>query len=330
METHTLGNDLTVTAIGLGCMGFSHGYGLPMDTEEAIQTIRAAYDRGYRFFDTAEIYQGTNPDGSTNYNEELVGKALHDVRDQVVIATKFGIAAHEGRGLKVDSSPETIRRSVEGSLKRLNTDHIDLYYQHRIDPNVAPETAAKVMQELIDEGKITHWGISEANEDYLRRANAVCKVTAVQNRYSMMYRDYEALFPVLEELNVGLVAFSPLANGLLTGQIKQSTFGEADLRNGMPQFTPEALQKNQELLDLLTKLGQDHGGATPAQISLAWMVNKKPYIVPIPGSRHLNRIEDNLAAAQIKMTPAEVAQIDRTLDQVPMSDVFGGAKVMKK
>lgn len=290
--------------------------------------IRAAYEVGYWFFDTAEIYQGTNPDGTTNYNEELVGKALHDVRDQVVMATKFGIAAHEGNGLKVDSSPETIRKSVEGSLKRLHTDHIDLYYQHRIDPNVEPETVAQVMQELIDEGKITHWGISEANEDYLRRANAVCKVTAVQNRFSMMYRDYEALFPVLEELNVGLVAFSPLANGLLTGQIHQSKFGEGDLRNKMPQFTDEAYQKNQALLKLLQEIADRHE-ATVAQISLAWMINKKPYIVPIPGSRHLNQIEDNMNAAEIKMSMQEVAQIDQALNEIPMSDVFGGTKVEK-
>lgn len=329
METRTLGKDLKVTAIGLGCMGFSHGYGQPTDVDEAIKDIRAAYDMGYRFFDTAEIYQGTNPDGSTNYNEEIVGKALHDVRDQVVIATKFGIAAHDGYGLKVDSRPETIRKSVEGSLKRLGTDHIDLYYQHRIDPDVEPETVAKVMQELIDEGKITHWGISEANEEYLRRANAVCKVTAVQNRYSMMYREYEGLFPVLEELHVGLVAFSPLANGLLTGQIKQSHFAKGDLRNKMPQFTPEALQMNQDLFELLQEIAHNHD-ATPAQISLAWMINKKPYIVPIPGSRHLNRIKDNLAAAQIKMSADEVKQIDQALDAVPMSAVFGGTKIEKK
>lgn len=222
MNTRTLGKDLKVTAVGLGCMGFSHGYGKPTGVDEAVKSIRAAYDMGYRFFDTAEIYQGTNPDGTTNYNEEIVGRALHDVRNDVVIATKFGIAAHEGSALKVDSSPATIRRSVEGSLKRLNTDHIDLYYQHRIDPSVSPETVAWVMKELIQEGKITHWGISEANEDYLRRANAVCKVTAVQNRYSMMFRDYESLFPTLEELHVGLVAFSPLANGLLTDQISRA------------------------------------------------------------------------------------------------------------
>lgn len=329
METRILGDDLKVTSVGLGCMGFSHGYGKPTDVDEAVKAIRAAYEMGYRFFDTAEIYQGTNPDGTTNYNEEIVGKALHDVRDQVVIATKFGIAAHEGNGLKVDSSPETIRKSVEGSLKRLGTDHIDLYYQHRIDPAVSPETVAGVMKELMDEGKITHWGISEANEDYLRRANAVCKVTAVQNRYSMMFREYEDLFPVLEELHVGLVAFSPLANGLLTGQIQQSKFSKGDLRNKMPQFTPAALQKNQDLLELLKEIAANHD-ATPAQISLAWMINKKPYIVPIPGSRHLNRIEDNLKAGQIKMSTEEVAKIDRALDAVPMSDVFGGTRVEKK
>jgi aryl-alcohol dehydrogenase-like predicted oxidoreductase len=329
METRILGNDLKVTAVELGCMGFSHGYGKPTDVDEAVKNIRAAYDMGYRFFDTSEIYQGQNPDGSINYNEEIVGKALHDVRDQVVIATKFGIAAHEGNGLKVDSRPETIRRSVEGSLKRLNTDHIDLYYQHRIDPAVEPETVAKVMQELMDEGKITHWGISEANEEYLRRANAVCKVTAVQNRYSMMYREYEDLFPVLEELNIGLVAFSPLANGLLTGQIQQSHFSDGDLRNKMPQFTPEALKKNQDLIELLEEIANNHN-ATPAQISLAWMINKKPYIVPIPGSRHLNRIKDNFEAAQIKMSEDEIKQIDEALDAVPMSDVFGGTRIEKK
>ncbi|TSO26387.1 aldo/keto reductase [Lactobacillus sp. LL6] len=328
METRLLSKDLKVTAVGLGCMGFSHGYGAPTDEQEAIKAIRAAYDMGYRFFDTAEIYTGTHPDGSISYNEELVGKALADVRDDVVIATKFGIASH-GDTLKVDSSPDTIRKSVEGSLKRLGTNHIDLYYQHRIDPSVTPEAVAQVMQELINEGKITHWGISEANEDYLRRANAVCKVTAVQNRYSMMYREYEKLFPVLEELNVGLVAFSPLANGLLTGKMAKTKFAKDDLRNKMPQFTEEAYEKNQELIHLLEEIAKRHK-ATPAQISLAWMINKKPYIVPIPGSRHLNRMKDNLDAANIKMTKEEVSQIDAILDEIPMSDVFGGTKTEHK
>lgn len=330
METRILGEDLKVSAIGLGCMGFSHAYGSPMPEEEAIKTIRAAYDAGERFFDTAEIYRGVNEDGSTNYNEELVGKALHDVRDKVVIATKFGIKNIEGKSstqeVAVDSSPETIRKSVEGSLKRLNTDHIDLYYQHRIDPKVELEEVASVMADLIKEGKITHWGISEANADYLRRANKVCKVTAIQNRYSMMYREYEKLFPLLEELNVGLVAFSPLANGLLTGQFMQSEFPEGDLRNGMPQFSKEAIEQNKKLIALIERIAKEHN-ATPAQISLAWMINKKPYIVPIPGSRHLNRIEDNIAAADIKMSQEEVVEIDNTLDKIPMSEVFGGSKI---
>lgn len=331
METRLLGDDLKVSAIGLGCMGFSMGYGKATDEETAIKTIRQAYDMGYRFFDTAEVYQGTTANGDVSYNEELVGKALHNVRDQVVIATKFGIKpAGDGASaaVKPDSRPEKIYKSVEGSLKRLGTDHIDLYYQHRIDPQVAPETVAGVMKELIDEGKITHWGISEANEDYLRRANAVCKVTAVQNRYSMMYREYEDLFPVLEELHVGLVAFSPLANGFLTGQFQQSKFDAADARNKMPQFTPEALKKNQDLLELLQTIADNHH-ASLAQVSLAWMINKKPYIVPIPGSRHLNRLEDNAKAADIKMTPDEVKQLDQALAAIPMSDVFGGAKIEK-
>lgn len=330
METRILGEDLKVSAIGLGCMGFSHAYGSPMPEEEAIKTIREAYDAGERFFDTAEIYRGVNEDGSINYNEELVGKALHDVRDKVVIATKFGIKNIEGKSstqeVAVDSSPKTIRKSVEGSLKRLNTDHIDLYYQHRIDPKVEPEEVASVMADLIKEGKITHWGISEANADYLRRANKVGKVTAIQNRYSMMYREYEKLFPLLEELNVGLVAFSPLANGLLTGQFMQSEFPEGDLRNGMPQFSKEAIEQNKKLIALIERIAKEHN-ATPAQISLAWMINKKPYIVPIPGSRHLNRIEDNIAAADIKMSQEEVAEIDNTLDKIPMSEVFGGSKI---
>ncbi|MGI1818660.1 aldo/keto reductase [Lactobacillus johnsonii] len=330
METRILGEDLKVSAIGLGCMGFSHAYGSPMPEEEAIKTIREAYDAGERFFDTAEIYRGVNEDGSINYNEELVGKALHDVRDKVVIATKFGIKNIEGKSstqeVAVDSSPKTIRKSVEGSLKRLNTDHIDLYYQHRIDPKVEPEEVASVMADLIKEGKITHWGISEANADYLRRANEVCKVTAIQNRYSMMYREYEKLFSLLEELNVGLVAFSPLANGLLTGQFMQSKFPEGDLRNGMPQFSKEAIEQNKKLIALIERIAKEHN-ATPAQISLAWMINKKPYIIPIPGSRHLNRIEDNIAAANIKMSQKEVAEIDNTLDKIPMSEVFGGSKI---
>ena len=227
MNTRTLGTDLTVSAVGLGCMGFSHAYGAPTERGEAVRAIRAAYDLGYTLFDTAETY-GTAAD--PHDNEKLVGEALKDVRDKVQIVTKFGIRFDEtstavNKPLIPDSRPETIRSSVEGSLRRLGTGHIDLYFQHRMDPNVEPETVAQVMADLIKEGKITHWGISEADETYLRRAHAVCPATAVQNRYSMMARWHEALFPVLEELHVGFVAFSPMANGLLTGAYgKDSTF----------------------------------------------------------------------------------------------------------
>lgn len=210
-------SDLYVTAVGLGCMGFSHAYGSPTEKSEAVDMIRRAFDMGYDFFDTAECYLGTNADGSTSFNEELVGEALRDVRDRVVIATKFGVQ-HREQGLSMDSRPETIRRSVDGSLRHLGVDCIDLYYQHRIDPKVEPEEVADVMAELIRAGKIRTWGISEATEDYLRRANAVCPVMAVQNRYSMLAREHEKLFPVLEELDVAYVAFSPLGRGTAVGE----------------------------------------------------------------------------------------------------------------
>ena len=245
METRILGKDLTVSAVGLGCMGFSHAYGAPTSEKEAIRLLRRAFDLGYTFFDTAEVY-GTADD--PHVNEELVGKALADVKQHVVIATKFGLRFDRDSGkvplpLVPDSRPETIRRSVEGSLKRLGVDHIDLYFQHRMDPTVKPEEVAGVMADLIKEGKITHWGISEATEDYLRRANGVCPVTAVQNRYSMMARHYESLFPVLEELEIGFVAFSPMANGFLTGKYgKGQQFDpQTDYRAFMPQFTDEAV-----------------------------------------------------------------------------------------
>ena len=275
MQTRPVGKDLQVSAVGLGCMGFSHAYGAPTESGEAVRLLRRAAEMGYTFFDTAEVY-GTPED--PHINEALVGEALAPVRDKVVIATKFGLRFDFDSGkiplpLIPDSRPETIRRSVEGSLRRLRTDHIDLYFQHRIDPQVEPETVAGVMADLIREGKITHWGISEANEDYLRRANAVCPVTAVQNRYSMMARQYEALFPTLEELGVGLVAFSPMANGFLTGSYgKDSRFDpKTDYRAGMPQFAPGAIDQNQPLLDLLRRMAQEKQ-ATPAQISLAWML----------------------------------------------------------
>lgn len=333
METRILGKDLTVSAVGLGCMGFSHAYGAPTDEKATIRLLQQAFDLGYNFFDTAEVY-GTPED--PHINEALVGKALAPMRDQVIIATKFGLRFDFESGkvpvpLLPDSRPEAIRRSVEGSLRRLNTDHIDLYFQHRIDPDVEPEAVAGVMVDLIKEGKITHWGISEANEDYLRRANAVCPVTAVQNRYSMMARHYESLFPVLEELKVGLVAFSPMANGFLTGKYGKGQHFDpkTDYRAAMPQFTDEAVEQNTALLKLLNDMSTEKN-ATPAQISMAWMLCKKPWIVPIPGTRKEERMAENAGAAAVKLSEEEVQALDKALDEMDMSAVFGGTPVSKK
>ncbi len=333
MQTRTLGKDLTVSAVGYGCMGLSHAYGRAVDDAEAVKTIRAAFDAGYTFFDTAEIY-GSEDD--PHVNERLVGEALKDVRGRVQIASKFGIRfdlsnSQGPHPLIPDARPETIHRSVEGSLERLQTDHIDLYFQHRIDPKVAPEEVAEVMAALINEGKILHWGISEANEDYLRRAHAVCPVTAVENRYSMMARHYEALFPVLEELGVGLVAFSPMANGLLTGRYGKGEHFDAtyDYRAAMPQFTDEAMDENRALFALLDDLSA-RKQATPAQISMAWMLCKKPWIVPIPGSRHVDRIRENAGAAEVSLTADEVLAIDEALSGMEMSAVYGGVAVKER
>lgn len=328
MQYRTLGKGLKVSAVGLGCMGFSHAYGAPTEKSEAISAIRAAFDIGYTFFDTAECYIGTNPDGSISYNEELVGEALANHRNEVQIATKFGVR-HDGRNIITDSRPEVIRNSVENSLRKLKTDHIDLYYQHRIDKNIPAEEVAGVMSELIKEGKITHWGISEANEEYLRKADAVCHVTAVQNRYSMMYRDYESLFSVLEELGIGFVAFSPMANGLLSGKYdSQSSFSADDYRSVMPQFTAMAMEENKELFYVLRQLAEDKNAAL-SQISMAWMLCKKPWIVPIPGTRKTERMKENAGAADIMLTESEVAALDKALDNMKMSEVFGGSRIVK-
>lgn len=313
-------------------MGFSHAYGAPTSEKEAIRLLRRAFDLGYTFFDTAEVY-GTADD--PHVNEELVGKALADVKQHVVIATKFGLRFDRDSGkvplpLVPDSRPETIRRSVEGSLKRLGVDHIDLYFQHRMDPTVEPEEVAGVMADLIKEGKITHWGISEATEDYLRRANGVCPVTAVQNRYSMMARHYESLFPVLEELEIGFVAFSPMANGFLTGKYgKGQQFDpQTDYRAFMPQFTDEAVSENAALLKLLYDMAAEKK-ATPAQISLAWMLCKKNWIVPIPGTRKEERMAENAGAAGIVLSGDEVNALNEALDHMKMSAVFGGTAFSK-
>ena len=303
------------------------------DEKTVVERIRQAVEIGYTFFDTAEVY-GTADD--PHVNERLVGEALEHVRDKVVIATKFGLSFDMESGkvpypLIPDSRPETVRKSVEGSLRRLGTDHIDLYYQHRIDPKVAPEEVAQVMSELMREGKITHWGISEADEECLKRANAVCPVTAVQNRYSMMARQHEKLFPVLEELGIGFVAFSPMANGFLTGRYaKGEPFDRKyDYRASMPQFADEAIDENRELLGLLSGMAEEKD-ATPAQISMAWMLCKKPWIVPIPGTRKPDRMKENAGAADIMLTADEVARLDKTLENMSMSDVFGGTGTVKK
>ncbi len=326
MQIKKLGKDLFVSAVGLGCMGFSHAYGPPTDEKETVRHLRKAFDLGYTFFDTAEVY-GTVEE--PHVNERLLGEALAPMRNKVAIATKFGLRFDFESGkvplpLIPDSRPKTIRKSVEGSLKRLRTDHIDLYFQHRVDPGVAPEEVAGVMGDLIREGKITHWGISEANEDYLRRAHAVCPVTAVQNRYSMMARQYESLFPVLDELGVGLVAFSPMANGFLTGKYGKGIHFDpkTDYRAAMPQFTEEAAEQNQTLLELLRRMARDKN-ATPAQISLAWMLCKKPWIVPIPGTRKEERMRENAEAADVRLSAQEVQSLDNALDQMEMSAVFG-------
>lgn len=332
MKYRVLGKDLKVSAVGLGCMGMSHAYGAPANKKEMTELLSQAVDMGYTFFDTAEVY-GT-PENPYD-NEELVGQALKPFRNKIVIATKFGIhfdmnSKEVNKPLIPDSRPETIRSSVESSLMRLGIDTIDLYYQHRQDPNIPVEEVAGVMSELIKEGKITHWGLSEVNEDTIRRAHAVCPVTAVQNRYSMMARQNEVLFPVLEELNIGFVPFSPMANGFLTGKYnKNSKFdAKTDYRSMMPQFKEEAYEQNKKLLQLLWNMAAEKD-ATPAQISLAWMICKKDYIAPIPGTRKLERLEENAKAADIQLTEEEIKKLDEELARTQMSEVFGGSKVIK-
>lgn len=329
MKLRALGDGLQVSELGLGCMGFSHAYGAPTDRAEAIRVMEQAVEMGYTFFDTAESYTGENQDGSISYNEELVGEALRPHRNAVQIATKFGVR-REGNELVVDSRPEQIRNSLENSLRRLKMDHVELYYQHRVDPKTPVEEVAGTMADLIREGKILHWGISEADESIIRKAHRVCPLACIQNRYSMMARWYESLFPVLEELGIGYVAFSPLANGILTGAYRAGeTYAADDYRSRMPQYSPEAFEANRKLFEVLNQLARQKE-ATPAQISLAWMLCKKPYIVPIPGSRKAERIQENAGAAEIRLTGEEVAAIDQSLNSMEMSGVYGGAKILDK
>lgn len=333
MYYRTLGlSGLRVSAVGLGCMGMSHAYGAPADRQEMTELLADAVEMGYTLFDTAEVY-GT-PD-HPHHNEELLGEALRPYRDRIVIATKFGLTfdnpdAAGPHVLIPDARPETIRHSVEGSLRRLRTDHIDLYYQHRIDPSVEPETVAEVMADLIREGKILHWGVSETTEEYLRRVHRICPVTAIQNRFSMLARWHEPLLPVCEELGIGFVAHSPLANGVLTNRYTADTpFDPAtDYRASMPQYRAESFEKNRALFSLLERLAEEHR-ATASQISLAWMMNKRPGIVPIPGTRHLFRLKENIGAADIHLTDEEVKAIDTALDNMEMSEVFGGSSIKK-
>jgi aryl-alcohol dehydrogenase-like predicted oxidoreductase len=304
MQKRKLGNsNLEVSEIGYGCMGLNFGYGPAADKQEAISLIRSAVERGVTFFDTAEVYGPFT-------NEELVGEALAPVRDQVVIATKFGFDS-EGVQQGLDSRPEHIKVVAEASLKRLKTDVIDLYYQHRVDPNVPIEDVAGTVKDLVQEGKVKHFGLSEAGVQTIRRAHAVQSVTALQSEYSLWWREpEEQILPTLEELGIGFVPFSPLGKGFLTGKIDETTsFDNSDFRNTVPRFAPENRKANQALVDLLARIAAKKR-ATPAQIALAWLLAQKPWIVPIPGTTKLERLEENLGAAAVELTADDLREID--------------------
>ncbi|MHB8807204.1 MAG: aldo/keto reductase [Anaerolineaceae bacterium] len=308
MQKRKLGkSNLEVSALGLGCMGMSFSYAPFPDRREMISLIRTAVDRGVTFFDTAEVYGPFT-------NEELVGEALSPVRDQVVIATKFGFQLNPNGGpgwTGLNSHPEHIKQAVEGSLKRLKMDVIDLLYQHRVDPDVPIEDVAEAVKDLIREGKVKHFGLSEASAQTIRRAHAIQPVTAVQSEYSLWWRRPEdSVLPTLEELGIGFVPYSPLGKGFLTGKIdEKTTFNGSDIRNRIPRFTPEARKANQVLVDFLNKVAE-RKNATPAQIALAWLLAQKPWIVPIPGTRKLERLEENIGAASVELTPDDLQEIE--------------------
>jgi aryl-alcohol dehydrogenase-like predicted oxidoreductase len=311
MQKRKLGkSNLEVSALGLGCMGMSFGYGPAAEKQEMVSLIRAAFERGVTFFDTAEAY-------GPFINEELVGEALAPFRHQVVVATKFGFKFESGGQRGLDSRPAHIKEVAEASLKRLRTDVIDLFYQHRVDPDVPIEDVAGAVRDLIREGKVRHFGLSEPGVQTIRRAHAVQPVTAVQSEYSLWWRQPEAeLLPALEELGIGFVPFSPLGKGFLTGKIDEhTTFDSSDFRNIVPRFTPEARKANQALVDLLRGIGEQKN-ATPAQIALAWLLAQKPWIVPIPGTTKLHRLEENIGAVNIKLTPDDLREIDRAASQI--------------
>lgn len=312
MRTRTLGRSgLTVSALGFGCMGLNSDYGVGLAKHDAIALIRAAADCGVTLFDTAEVY-------GPYTNEELVGEALAPIRDQVVVATKFGFRSDD-LAAGVDSSPEHIRAVAEASLRRLRTDRIDLFYQHRVDPAVPMEDVAGAVRDLIAEGKVGHFGLSEAGEVSIRRAHAVQPVTALESEYSLWWREPEhGTLAVCEELGIGFVPFSPLGRGFLTGKIDaDTTFTADDFRNDLPRFTPAARKANQVLLDTLGRFAADRG-ATPAQVALAWLLAQKPWIVPIPGTTRLSRLEENLAAAEIELGDDEVARLDAAFAALPV------------
>src|SRR5437868_545788 len=315
MQKRKLGNrDFEVSAIGFGCMGMSSGYGPSGDKDEMISLVRAAVDRGVTFFDTAEVY-------GPLVNEELVGEALAPVRGQVKIATKFGFkpAPDGGRWSGLDSRPEHIKEVADASLKRLRTDVIDLFYQHRVDPDVPIEEVAGAVKELIRQGKVKHFGMSEAGVKTIRRAHKVQPVTALQSEYSLWWREPEKeVLPLLEELGIGFVPFSPLGRGFLTGKISEDTkFDKSDIRSNLPRFTPEARKANQALVDLLGSIAEGKK-ATPAQIALAWLLAQKPWIVPIPGTTKLHRLEENIGAANVELTPDDLRQIDAATSKIPV------------
>jgi aryl-alcohol dehydrogenase-like predicted oxidoreductase len=309
VETRKLG-DLEVSAIGLGCMSMSHGYGPPADKQDMIALIQAAVDRGVTFFDTAQVYGPFT-------NEELVGEALAGVRKQVVIATKFGFDLERGMGGGLDSRPETIRRSVEGSLARLRVDTIDLLYQHRVDPDVPIEDVAGTVKELIEEGTVKHFGLSEAGVQTIRRAHAVQPVAALQSEYSLWWREPEAeILPTLDELGIGFVPFSPLGKGFLTGTIDESTtFDSSDFRNTIPRFDPEARKANRAFVELLARVAE-RKNATIAQIALAWLLAEKPWIVPIPGTTKVERLNENIAAADVDLTSDDLRELESAASRI--------------
>jgi aryl-alcohol dehydrogenase-like predicted oxidoreductase len=313
MQKRKLGkSNLEVSALGLGCMGLSFGYGPAVDKQQGISLIRAAVERGVTFFDTAEVYGPFT-------NEELVGEALAPFRDQVVIATKFGfnIDPNTGKQAGLDSRPQHIKEVADASLKRLRSDVIDLFYQHRVDPNVPIEDVAGAVKDLIQQGKVKHFGLSEAGVQTIRRAHAVQPVAALQSEYSLWWREPEAeVIPTLDELGIGFVPFSPLGKGFLTGAIKEDTqFDKTDFRNIVPRFTPENRKANQAVVDLIGKFAQQKK-ATPAQIALAWLLAQKPWIVPIPGTTKLHRLEENIGAVAVQLTPEDLRQLDIATSKV--------------